>query len=323
MESRDAELATRRIVVLAGGPSAERSISLQSGRAVASALGTRMYNVVEVDPAATDLRTIDWSPADVVFNALHGRFGEDGGVQRILEARGIPYTGSDSETSRLAFSKSASKLRMLQCGVPTPEFAIVHRGQNPGRLLRIAERVGYPLVVKPDQDGSSLGVSLVSEARQLHGAFGRASESGDCVVLESAVIGTEWTLAVMDCDPLPLIQIKTEHALFDFEAKYVDDATEHCFEYDVPDDVAGRIVAVGLSAARALGTTGLVRVDLMLDGDYRPWVLEVNTVPGLTDHSLAPKAASRAGLSMGDLCERMLADALSSQRSETKRRRAG
>lgn len=322
-QSQEAEIAARRIVVLAGGPSAERMISLQSGRAVVCALQSRDRRVVEVDPAVTDLEMFDWSPVDLVFNALHGSFGEDSGVQQILEARGVPFTGSGSLASRLTFSKSASKVRMLQCGVPTPKFAVVHRGRGSDPLPQIAARIGYPLVIKPDQQGSSLGVSLVTEDSELDAAFQRAVEFGDCIVLESAVIGTEWTLAAIDNDPLPLIQIRTSHTLFDFDAKYVDDATEHCFEFDAPSSVTNGIVAAGLEAVRILGTTGLVRVDLMLDHSGRPWVLEVNTVPGLTDHSLAPKAAARAGMTMSDLCDRLLAGALAAHRGEASRRRAG
>ena len=317
MDARPAtQLDSRRIVVLAGGASAERAVSLQTGCAVSAALRMQGRTVVDVDPAQIDLASRPWTSSDVAFIALHGSFGEDGGVQTILDRLDVPYTGSSAEASRLAFSKTASKVRMTQSGVPTPAFALLHRGDVGRRLPRIAERIGYPLVVKPDQQGSSLGVRLVASTDELTAAAGCALEFGDFFLLESAVGGTEWTLAVIDGKPLPLLKIRPPNQLFDFDAKYVDDLTEHTFEFDEPAETIENLICTGLAACRAIGTAGLARVDLMLDESGRPWVLEVNTVPGMTDHSLAPKAATRAGLSLGVLCDRLLLSALAHSRRE-------
>jgi D-alanine-D-alanine ligase len=302
-----------RIVVLKGGQSAERDVSLASGAAVATALESSGHRVCSVDPAQTSLWEFQWLPDDVVFIALHGEFGEDGQVQELLESLRLPYTGSDSEASRLAFSKSAAKVRFLQRNVPTPPFVLIHHTDPELRIRRVAERVGFPLVVKPDAQGSSLGVSLVRTPRELMPAVQSCFGYGPFGLLEQAVLGTEWTLAMLDDAPLPLIQIGTSHTLFDFEAKYRDEATTCAFEFAIPPGEVARIVDAGRRACEALETTGLARVDLRLDESRRPWVLEVNTVPGMTDHSLVPKAAAQAGLSLGALCERALESALRRQ----------
>jgi D-alanine-D-alanine ligase len=295
--------SSRRIVVLAGGESAEREISLHSGRCVAEALRTAGRNVAEVDPAVHDLAQWSWQPGDVALIALHGEFGEDGQVQDLLELLGIPYTGSGPEPSRLAFSKSAAKVCFLKHGVPTPEAVVIHRDHSSTRLRHVAEQLGFPLVVKPDQQGSSLGVSLVCSPLELEASTVACFQYGPCGLLERAIAGSEWTVALLDDEPLPPIQIVTSHSLFDFHAKYVDESTTYAFDSDLPRAVVTSIVDAGRRACAALGTAGIARVDLRLDESLRPWVLEVNTVPGMTDHSLVPKAAARAGMSFSELCE--------------------
>lgn len=299
-----------RVAVLQGGPSAERAISLQSGAAVAVGLASRGHHVVLLDPLEVDLVRYDWTGIDVAFIALHGKFGEDGQVQQLLETAGVPYTGSDSQASRVAISKSASKERFRQNGVPTAPYVLIHETDTPDRISELAAQLGFPLVVKPDAQGSSLGVTIVAEPGALTEALGRCFQYDSFGILEQAIIGSEWTAGLLDDLPLPLIRIATNRAFFDFQAKYEDNGTEYQFDFAVANDVVQRIGQTARNACAALGTRGLARVDVMLDKIDRPWVLEVNTVPGLTDHSLVPKAAARLGVDFPELCDRCLASAL-------------
>lgn len=304
MNSHPSGLLT--IAVLAGGDSAERTISLRSGAAVSRALIERGHSVVNVDPAVVDLRQQDWTGIHAAFIALHGKFGEDGQVQQVLEAAGMPYTGSGVQASRLAFSKSASKERFLQHHVLTPPYILIHEADTAEQILKHARSLGFPLVVKPDTQGSSLGVTFVHSPDDLPTALTRCFHLDSFGVLETAVAGTEWTVGLIDDTVLPPILIETPRPFFDYQAKYEDDATQYKFESDVPADVVRRIEQTALNACRALGTRGIARVDLILDRFQRAWVLEVNTVPGFTDHSLVPKAAARLGQSLGELCERTI-----------------
>ena len=300
------QLKSLRIVVLSGGDSAERDISLQSGAAVEDALSARGHQVTCVDPSETNLETLDWHGYDVAFLALHGSFGEDGGVQSILEAIGIPYTGSNAESSRLAFSKSASKERFAQCNVSTPPYVLINESDDAVHINRQAETIGFPLVVKPDAQGSSLGVTLVETPDELPRALTRGFHFDSFCILERAIIGSEWTVGLLDEDLLPLIHIETDRKFFDYQAKYEDHTTQYHFEFALPTHIVKAIENTARAACDALRTSGLVRVDLMLDTLHQPWVLEINTVPGLTDHSLVPKAAARLGIGLGELCERAI-----------------
>lgn len=300
-----------RVALLAGGDSDERVVSLQSGAAVQRALHSRGHRVMHLDPQLVDLHEIDWRAFDVAFIALHGRFGEDGQVQQILERASIPYTGSHAAASRLAFSKSAAKERFQQYGVPTPNYTLIHYTDDFDRLRRLAAGMGFPLVIKPDTQGSSIGVSLIERIEQVEKAATACFRYDSFGLMETAIPGTEWTVAVLDRQVFPAIEIETPHAWFDYVAKYHSDATRYRFDYSVAPAVVRQIESAGLAACEALGTRGLARVDLRLDEHGQPWVLEVNTVPGLTDHSLAPKAAARIGLDFADLCEQMILASLS------------
>jgi len=295
-----------RVALLAGGDSEERAISLKSGAAVRQALASRGHRVLHLDPQLVDLTEVDWSRFDVAFIALHGRFGEDGQVQQILEQAGVPYTGSDAVASRLAFSKSAAKERFQQAGVPTPNYTLIHYSDDLARLQRIAAQMGYPLVVKPDTQGSSIGVTIVERPSQFDASIRTCFQFDSFGLIETAIAGTEWTVAVLDDQVLPAIHIETPNTWYDYQAKYHSEATQYRFDYAVSAATVRQIEAVGAAACRALGTKGLARVDLRLDAQGQPWVLEVNTIPGLTDHSLAPKAAGQVGLDFADLCERMI-----------------
>jgi D-alanine-D-alanine ligase len=310
-QQSDATIERMDVCVLAGGASAERDISLESGAAVADALTSRGHRVSTVDPAETDIAQHDWSGTDAVFIALHGTFGEDGQVQHILEQARIPFTGSDSTASQLAFSKSASKERFAQRNVPTPAYVLIHESDDGTRIDRQARKVGYPLIVKPDAQGSSFGVSLVEAADGLPRALTGCFHYDTFGMLESAIAGSEWTVGFLDDLALPLIQIETGRTFFDFAAKYSDETTSYHFEFALPANVIRSIEQAARNACEALGTRGLTRVDLRLDRHNRPWVLEVNTIPGLTSHSLVPKAAARMGIDLSELCERTLVSCLS------------
>ena len=295
-----------RVTVLAGGDSDERVISLQSGAAVQQALVERGHSALHLDPGVVDLSGVDWRQFDVAFVALHGQFGEDGQVQKILDAAGIPYTGSDANASRLAFSKSAAKERFLQFGVPTPEYSLLHYTDDVSRIERITRDIGFPLVIKPDSQGSSLGVSIVHAAEGVPAALKHCFQFDSFALVERAVPGTEWTVGMLDELVLPPIQIETDREFYDWQAKYEDDTTRYLFESTLPNHAVTAIADAAQNACRALGTRGLSRVDLRVDDAQVPWVLEVNTIPGCTSHSLIPKAAARMGIEFGELCERAI-----------------
>ena len=302
-----------RIAVLAGGDSAERAISLNSGICVATALESAGHAVELLDPADIDLASVAWCQFDACFIALHGGAGEDGRIQRRLELLTVPYTGSGPNACRLAMSKSAAKERFLQAGVPTPPYVLFH-ATEPTQLVGVKlAPLSYPLVVKPDSQGSSLGLVRVDEASQLGAALSESRRYDPFVVAEPCIRGREFTVALLGRRPLPLLEIIAPGGLFDYEAKYASVTTQYRFDTGLPEEKIAELQSVAVAAAACLNTSGLVRVDLMLDMQGRPWVLEVNTVPGLTSHSLAPKAAAEAGLDFAELCNWMIQDCLSTQ----------
>lgn len=296
------------IAVLAGGESAERSVSLASGAAVKAALQSAGHRPTRLDPAACPLDAVDWCRFDACFIALHGGAGEDGRIQCRLERLDVPYTGSGPAACRLAMSKSASKERFMQSGVPTAPYVLFHADEPLVEVTRRIASLGYPLVVKPDSQGSSLGVSRVRGPEQLQSAIDAARRFDSFLIGESAIEGRELTVAILGRRSLPALEIIVEGELFDYDAKYRSPRTQHRFETGLSPDAIERIERTAVRAAEALDTRGLVRVDVMLDRQVRPSVLEVNTIPGMTDHSLAPLAAARAGIDMPALCEWMLMD---------------
>ncbi len=308
-----------KVAVLAGGDSAERDVSLASGACVSQALRERGHRVIDIDPKFVDLNRFDWNEVDIAFLALHGKYGEDGHVQGVLELLGVPYTGSDAEASRIGISKSATKERLAQHDIPTAPYVLIHESDAPERILSQAQNIGFPLVVKPDTQGSSLGVSIVQNADEMLCALPKSFSLDSFGILERAILGTEWTVGMLDEFILPPIQITTQRQFFDYEAKYQDDATGYQFEFDVTSDVVRRVELTAQNACRALGTRGLARVDIMLDQNLQPWVLEINTIPGLTDHSLVPKAAAQLGWSFGELCERAIFSCLRLFAADIKR----
>lgn len=299
-----------RVAVLYGGTSAERTISLISGECVAAALESAGHVVELIDPARDDLAEVPWSRFDACFIALHGGAGEDGRIQRRLELLRVSYTGSGPAASRLAMSKSSSKERFVQAGVVTPPYVLFH-GDDP--LSAVAEKIAplrYPVVVKPDSQGSSLGVGLCRSRDELALRIAESRRYEDYLLAEQYVRGREFTVGLLGRDPLPVLEIVTPRGWFDYDAKYESVTTAYGFADDLFPGTVSELEQAAVSAAESLGTSGLVRVDMLLDRAGEPWVLEVNTVPGLTDHSLAPKAAAHAGMDMAALCEWMVLDCL-------------
>jgi D-alanine-D-alanine ligase len=291
------------IVVLSGGDSAEREVSLRSGNAVAAALAAGGHQVTRIDPLQCDLERVDWSLFDVCFVALHGGAGEDGRVQQQLEQIGVPYTGSGPQASRRAMSKSASKRLFHEHGVPTPPHVRINERDSADDIAARVAPLGFPLIIKPDGQGSSLGVATANTPADLLRAAAQSLAYGRLAIAEPLVAGREFTVAVLDEQALPLIEIIAPDRVFSYDAKYHSSRTETRFDFALSAAKRAEVSSAAVAAAAALGTRGLVRVDVMLGDDGQPWVLEVNTIPGMTARSLAPQAALRAGLEMAELCD--------------------
>ncbi len=293
------------VVVLAGGDSAEREVSLRSGAAVAEALKAAAHEIRLVDPGECALDSVDWGNVDACFIALHGGAGEDGRIQQQLQHFGVPYTGSGPQACRLAMSKSAAKEQFVACGVPTPPFVKIEPSEAPAEVAARVEQLGYPLIIKPDGEGSSIGLSLVERPAGLASALAaaRGQQSEIACIAEAFFRGREFTVAVLDEQALPIIEIVSPERVFSYDAKYASVQTQYLFDFELTDDVRRQIAGAAVAAAQALGTAGLARVDVMLDDEGRIGVLEVNTIPGLTARSLAPQAALRAGMDMTALCD--------------------
>ena len=293
------------ILLLSGGNSAEREVSLRSGLFVEAGLREAGHRVLSLDPGRVPLDTVEWSRFDCCFPVLHGGAGEDGRLQRFLERRRIPFVGSGSAASGFAMHKAAAKERFRRAGLPTPDYAILSGGSRLP-LEAVMKVLPAPWVVKPESQGSSIGVRFLSDSRQLKKAIKNALLLSPYVIVERAVVGRELTVGVMDRTPLPVLEIVHGRAVYDEQAKYFGDPA-----WVRPPEGLGPIpldtvTRIAVEAAHALGTTGLVRVDLILDNRGIPWILEVNTIPGLTATSLAPKAAAACGYDRPGLCERML-----------------
>jgi D-alanine-D-alanine ligase len=291
------------ILVLSGGPSDEREVSLASGRAVHDALARKRHRVRRCDITPDDLSALD-APVDFVFIALHGTFGEDGAVQAILEKRGIPYCGSDSVASALAMNKVASKNRFVERGLPTPPFDVA----TEERVGPVIARWRTPAVVKPIASGSSVDTYIVRDAGQLRQAVERVVSRNREALIEEYIEGPELTVGILGERALPVCQIRTQREFYNYEAKYIDDETEYLFDIALPEPLLSRVQDLSIKAAQALGCRDFCRVDWMVDHlTHEPLILEINTIPGFTSHSLLPKAAARLGLSFDDLCQRIVA----------------
>ena len=295
-----------KVAVLLGGKSAERAVSLKSGGMVVSALRSRGVDAHPFDPSTHGLDALLAQRFERVFIALHGRFGEDGTVQGILEWLGIPYTGSGVLASALAMDKLRTKLVWQSQGLPTAPHEVLRSDTDFGA---VAKRLGLPIMVKPVNEGSSIGMSKVREASGLEEAFALAVNYDRAVMAERFIEGMEITGAILGEEALPLIRLETPRDFYDYDAKYVSDDTRYIVPCGLPDAKERELRQLCLEAFRAIGCRGWGRIDLMLDQAGNPYLLEVNTAPGMTDHSLVPMAARAVGISYEDLCLRILGDA--------------
>ena len=292
-----------KVAVLMGGRSAERAVSLKSGAMILAALKKKGVDAHAFDPKERGLEALIKERFARVFIALHGRYGEDGTVQGALELFGIPYTGSGVLASALAMDKWHAKLVWQACGIPTPRSELLTRQTD---LQAVATRLGLPLMVKPANEGSSIGMTKVKNARDLQEAYALAANYDSIVMAEAFVDGVELTAAILGETPLPLIKLETPREFYDYAAKYDAKDTRYIIPCGLPPDAERIVQEEALFAFKTLGCRGWGRVDLMLDLSGKPYFLEVNTSPGMTDHSLVPMAARHAGLSFEDLCLRIL-----------------
>jgi len=295
-----------KIGVLAGGSSSEREISLKSGKAVFRAFKGRDLNVVFLDVEEKDFESlIKRSEIDLAFIALHGNFGEDGTVQKWLTSKKIPHTGSGPKASRLAFDKAESKKMFKNAGIIIPEYEEI-KTENDAASLRIMP----PYVVKPRKEGSSIGLSVALSREKLKGAVNKALKFGPGVIVERFIPGREITVGILDEKALPVVEIVPEDNIYDFHSKYSSDRTEYIVPARLGGGLYNKAQEEGLKAHNILGCEGFSRVDMIVSDDNNIFVLEVNTIPGLTERSLLPMAAKEDGMDFSELCVKMLQIAL-------------
>ncbi len=290
-----------RVAVLLGGRSAEREVSLKSGAAVLAALQAGGVQAEAFDTAEHEVAEL--KAFDRVFIALHGRYGEDGTLQGALELMGIPYTGSGVLASALAMDKWRTKLVWQAAGVPTPRYVVLNTHTD---FARVAQELGLPLMVKPASEGSSIGMSKVTAAEALADAYTEAAKYDPIVIAEQFVHGDEYTAAILGDSALPLIRLETPRVFYDYEAKYFADNTRYLCPCGLSPERERGLQALALKAFELLGCQGWGRADLIVDASGTPYFLEMNTSPGMTDHSLVPMAARQSGLSFEQLVLRIL-----------------
>lgn len=288
-----------KIAVMLGGPSAEREVSLRSGTAVAKALRSLGHEVYEVDPFHG---AFDLPPGmDVVLLALHGTYGEDGTVQQRLDELGETYTGCDAEASRIAFDKVLTKQRCVEAGIPTPKYLVVTSAKTPWPK-------GWqpPLVAKPVRQGSSVGLQFVERVEDWQNALAAALKFDSEVLVEEKIVGRECTVGILADEALPVVEVRPKVGSYDYRNKYTAGCTEYFCPASFDAATTRRIQDVALGAFKAVGGRDYARVDVMVRANGEPVVLEVNTLPGMTETSLLPKAAAAAGLNYAQLCQRMV-----------------
>ena len=291
----------KKIAVLMGGPGSERAVSLASGHAVLKALLDLGFDAVAVDVTSTEIHLPEGT--DLGFNVIHGTFGEDGQLQDAMEKLGIPYTGAGSASSKLAIHKSLAKERFLASGVPTARSETV--SLSPGVVPNLT--IKPPLVIKPPLEGSSVGIQIVKSPNELPTALLKAAEKYSEVLIEEFIEGKELTVGILDGKALPVVQITPPEGVYDMASKYPWLSGAKGSEYECPADLdletTMAVQAAATAAHRSLGIEIYSRVDVLLDSDNRPFVLEANTIPGMTETSLLPKAAAAAGIPFPDLCK--------------------
>jgi D-alanine-D-alanine ligase len=291
----------KRVAVIAGGPTSERDISLRSGSAVKDALSESGFDAVLIDVYDEVSESVSKVKPEAVFIALHGGFGEDGTVQSALAELKIPYTGSGPEASRKALDKLESRILFEKHGLKAPKYVVVNKGEEPD-----IDSLNAPLVVKPKTEGSSVGLSVIRDAEDLRGALDEAFKYGDTALVEEFIKGRELTVGILDDKALPVVEIIPEGGCYDYKAKYESSNTRYLVPAPITDDIASRAGAAGIEAFKALGCRSFSRVDMILGDDNALYLLEVNTIPGLTSRSLLPKAAEAAGIDFRNLCRKIL-----------------
>lgn len=302
-----------KVGVLMGGRSAEREISLLSGQGVLAALRARGVDAHAFDPGRQSVVELANAGFDRVFIALHGRYGEDGTMQGLLEQLGIPYSGSGVMASAVAMDKPATKRLWLAHGLPTPRFAVLTAACSDNDLAAVADDLGLPLIVKPAREGSSIGLTKVTDAGQMRAAYEKAAALDDDVIAETFIDGAELTCPIVgegaDATALPVIRIVAPDANYDYQNKYFTDVTQYLCPAGLPDELEQEVRRLAVQAFRVLGCRGWARADVMLTADGKPYLLEMNTSPGMTGHSLVPMSARAAGISYEDFVLQVVAAA--------------
>lgn len=313
-----------KVAVLMGGQSAEREVSLMSGQGVLQALRSVGVDAHAFDPADRDVGDLKREGFDRCFIALHGRYGEDGTVQGALELMGLPYTGSGVMASSIAMDKTMTKRVWLAEGLPTPRYVLVRREQlRSVPLESLVERLGLPMIVKPAREGSSIGVTKVTLAQDLPAALAAAAQCDADILCEQCIVGDEVTCPVLgegdEARSLPVIRIVAPEGNYDYQNKYFTDDTQYLVPSGLPAGEEAAIEALVLKAYQVLGCRGWGRIDVMIDATTRqPYLLEINTSPGMTGHSLVPMSAKAAGIAYEDLCCQLLASATLDHQQEAQ-----
>jgi len=302
----DSGSADIHIAVLMGGTSAERAISLNSGQAVIKALNENGYQVTGIDFNELGLEQLMQAKPDVVFNILHGVGGEDGVVQGILDYLKIPYTGSGVKASALTMDKLLTKRILRDEGIATAGFISLTSLED---CQLVEAELGFPVMIKPVYEGSSIGMSIANDDAELRQSYQIAAEYGD-VMAEAYIKGKEYTIGFLGCDLLPIIELQTDHQFYDYEAKYESNDTRYICPCEISENLEKTLNSLARKTIEACQVTGWGRVDIMCDENNNAYVLEVNTTPGMTDHSLVPMAAKQAGLSFNQLVKRIVETAL-------------
>ena len=298
------------VAVLMGGVSSERGVSLRSGNEVSKALHEAGYNVIEIVVNDTELNELDSYNIDVAFIALHGAFGEDGGVQELLESKGIPYTGPGVDASRFAMNKLVSKEIFVSNNLPTPDYIDVSKYVSKEELENAVESIGMPVIVKPAMDGSSIGIKIANNMKELHDGICFARKYGDPVLVEKYIDGHEFTVSILLDKPLPIVEIKTGCCFYSYCSKYKSHKTKYSTKVNITKQVYKSIQDLALKAHSALGCTDMSRVDIILGNDGISYLLEVNTIPGFTERSLYPMAAEAENIKFEQLCDILVTNAI-------------
>ncbi len=302
----DSSLQLLDITVLMGGPSLEREVSLLSGEPIASALDRVGHHVTRADISPRDTTALDRAGIDVVFIALHGDFGESGEVQRLCEARGLRYTGSGPRSSELSMDKAAAKQIFKQVALVTPDWMIIEGFHPPALYRKWLGEIGLPVVLKPVDGGSSVDITIARDETTRDEAIEALIDSYGRAMLECFVEGRELTVSILGERALPVLEIVPEREFYDYTAKYADDAgTKYIFDHGLSAKTVRAVQEAALTAHRALGCRDMSRVDFILDADGVPSVLEINTIPGFTSHSLLPMSAERVGVGFEQLVDRI------------------